>query len=72
MSGAMKELKGKMQNSRCFLLTRFPSWKRIINKEGRIFSENIQELPQDIINILVPLKVKSVLVYPLYIENHLW
>ena len=65
-------IEGKNAELQMLPFDQVPSWKRIINKEGRIFSENIQELPQDIVNILVPLNVKSVLVYPLYIENHLW
>jgi hypothetical protein len=34
------------------------SWKKTLNKDDRIFSENIQKLPQDIIDLLDSLHVK--------------
>ncbi|MBK8881860.1 MAG: PAS domain S-box protein [Bacteroidales bacterium] len=46
-----------------------PSWKKIMRKEGRIFSENVKELPMDILLILEPHDIKSIMVYPLYVEN---
>ncbi|MDD4921567.1 MAG: PAS domain S-box protein, partial [Bacteroidales bacterium] len=49
-----------------------PSLKKILNKEGRIFSDNIQKLPQDLIDVLEPMLIKSILIYPLYLQNHLW
>ena len=49
-----------------------PSWKKFFNENGRIFSENIQELPPDMINLLEPLHVKSILAYPIYVQNHFW
>ena len=67
-----KGIEGKKAELQMLPFDKVPSWKKIISQEGRIFSENIQELPQDIIDILVPLNVKSLLVYPLYLQNHLW
>lgn len=49
-----------------------PSWKKMLKEEGRIFSVNIQGLPQDIVDVLTPLKVKSLLAYPIYIQNRFW
>jgi PAS domain S-box-containing protein len=46
-----------------------PSWKKILMKDGRVFSTNIQELPGDIFAILEPQGIKSILVYPLFVEN---
>ena len=67
-----KGIEGKKAELQMLPFDQVPSWKKIISQKGRIFSENIQELPQDIINILKPLNVKSILVYPLYLQNHLW
>ncbi len=49
-----------------------PSWKKMLKEEGRIFSVNIQELPQDMIDLLEPLNIKSLLAYPIYIQNRFW
>lgn len=46
-----------------------PSWKDMLVKEGKIFSKNIYELPDDIISILAPQDIKSILVFPLYVKN---
>ena len=44
----------------------------MLKEEGRIFSVNIQELPQDMIDVLEPLNIKSLLAYPIYIQNRFW
>ncbi len=46
-----------------------PSWKPMLLKEGRVYSENIRELPQDLIDILEPQNIKSIIVYPLYVQG---
>ncbi len=46
-----------------------PSWKQILIDQGRVFSTNIQELPEDILAILEPQGIKSILILPLYVEN---
>lgn len=46
-----------------------PSWKEILLREGRVYSENILELPADLVAILEPQQILSILVYPLYIEH---
>lgn len=46
-----------------------PSWKSILNTEGKIFSTNIKELPKDLFDILEPQEIKSVLIFPLFVQN---
>ena len=63
---------GKKEVFQMLPFANVPSWKKILSEEGRLFSENIQELPQDMIDILEPLHVKSILAYPIYIQSRLW
>lgn len=42
-----------------------PSWKKFLHEDGIILSKNITELPQDIVDILEPQGIKSILVLPL-------
>ena len=42
-----------------------PSWKLLLEQEGRIFSKDIKNLPEDIYRVLAPQEIKSILVYPL-------
>jgi PAS domain S-box-containing protein len=49
--------------------TAIPSWKKILETEGRVYSENIHDLPEDIVSILEPQGIKSIIVYPLNIES---
>ncbi len=46
-----------------------PSWKKLLISKGRVFSQNIWELPQDLIDILEPQNIKSIVVYPLYVNG---
>lgn len=46
-----------------------PSWKVLLQEKGLVFSENIRELPQDLIDILEPQEIKSIIVYPLYVKG---
>ncbi|HPF06753.1 MAG TPA: PAS domain S-box protein, partial [Spirochaetota bacterium] len=48
-----------------------PSWKKILEKEGRIYSENINALPSDLVEILAQQEIISLIVYPLVIEHKL-
>lgn len=41
------------------------SWNKMLLEDGIIFSENIKELPEDILEILEPQGIKSILVLPL-------
>ncbi len=47
-----------------------PSWKKYLMEEGRVYSEDILELPADIIEILEPQGIKSIIVYPLFVKGH--
>lgn len=49
-----------------------PSWKKILIEEGKVFSTNIKELPDDIVEVLEPQGIKSILVYPLYVEEEFY
>ncbi|MCK4698679.1 MAG: PAS domain S-box protein, partial [Bacteroidales bacterium] len=46
-----------------------PSWKKILIEKGMVLSSNILELPQDLIEILEPQKIKSILVLSIYVRN---
>ncbi|MCY1153326.1 MAG: sensor domain-containing diguanylate cyclase [Sphaerochaetaceae bacterium] len=46
-----------------------PSLRRILLEEGRLYCEDIQTLPQDIINILESQDILSIIIYPLIINN---
>jgi len=43
-----------------------PSWKKILFEKGRVYSENISQLPEDIRGVLEPQGIISIIVYPLY------
>jgi PAS domain S-box-containing protein len=45
-----------------------PSWKEMLLKNGRVYSENVKELPDDLRNILEPKDIKSIVVYPLNVR----
>ena len=47
--------------------TIIPSWKEILLDKGRVYSENISELPADLRAILEPQAIKSIIVYPLFV-----
>ena len=46
-----------------------PTWKETLIEQGRIFSTNITKLPPEIFTVLNEQGIKSILVYPLWIEN---
>ena len=48
-----------------------PSWKKILLREGKIYSDNIEQLPSDIFDMLNPQGIISILVYPLFLNNKL-
>jgi PAS domain S-box-containing protein len=49
-----------------------PSWNTMLSKDGRILADTINKLPKDIADFVRKLGVKSLLVYPIYIDNHFW
>jgi len=46
-----------------------PSWKKILLENGRVYSENILELPEDLRAILEPQGILSIVIYPLYVRD---
>ena len=46
-----------------------PSWKKRLERDNIIFSENITEFETDIYEILEPQNIKSIIIYPLVKEN---
>jgi PAS domain S-box-containing protein len=46
-----------------------PSFKNILLKEGSIFSNNIDDLPEDLSKALKPQGIESILIYPLYVQG---
>lgn len=45
------------------------SWPKMLDQDGLIYSENIEELPKDIYDILAPQEIKSIVVYPMYFRK---
>lgn len=39
-------------------------------KNGKLLSNNIKELPDDILSVLEPQAIQSILVFPLFVQNH--
>lgn len=50
-------------------LSIMPSLLKILYKDGRLFSTNIETLPDDLYKIFISQNIKSLLIYPLYIDN---
>ena len=46
-----------------------PSWKKLLSGKGMVLSSNIMELPQDLIDMLEPQKIKSIFVLPIYVKD---
>jgi PAS domain S-box-containing protein len=46
-----------------------PSWKPMLVGQGKVFSTNIKELPEDIVAVLEPQGIRSILVFPLYVQG---
>jgi PAS domain S-box-containing protein len=46
-----------------------PSWKKILLENGRVYSEDISALPDDLKAILEPQEIKSIIVYPLFVSG---
>jgi len=47
----------------------YPSWVKILEEKGMIYSTDISEFPKDIYDILAPQNIKSILVFPIYLGN---
>lgn len=46
-----------------------PYWEVTLREKGVIFSEDISEFPADVRDILEPQEIKSILVYPIYVNG---
>ncbi|MCG8701286.1 MAG: ATP-binding protein, partial [Bacteroidales bacterium] len=46
-----------------------PSWKKMLIDEGLVLSENIMDLPQDIVAVLEPQGIQSIVVLPLWVHG---
>jgi PAS domain S-box-containing protein len=49
-----------------------PSFKTLLKEKGFLYSENIQDLPQDIRAILEPQNIKSIVIYPLWVKGQIF
>ena len=67
-----KNIKPQIDNLQAVPYELIPSYKKIFNEKGMIFSVDISELPKDMTDILEPQKIKSILIYPIYIKNYFW
>lgn len=52
-----------------FPYSSIPSWRKILLRDGRIFSENIKDLPDDLIAALEPQGIKSITAFPVFIDK---
>lgn len=52
--------------------TLIPSWKKMLEEEGIVYSENISSLPEDIRDILEPQGIKSIIVLPLMAQDRIF
>ena len=48
-----------------------PSWNKLLIEKGMVYSENIQDLPHDIYEILHPQDIKSIIVFPIRTNHHM-
>jgi|GEM_PF-1937830 len=48
-----------------------PSWRRLLETEGRILAGDVAALPEDLRRILEPQGIKSLLAYPLRVEGRI-
>lgn len=64
-----KEIKPQIDELQDIPYELIPSWKKFLLEEGKVFSEDISNLPQDLRNILEPQDIKSIVVYPLFVRG---
>ena len=48
-----------------------PSWQRLLKENGKIVSDSISDLPEDLRVVLEPQGIRSILVYPLWRDKHI-
>ncbi len=64
----IKSQKEKLQG---FKYSTIPSWRGMLEQQGRILATDINQLPPDIVSSLAPQGIKSILVIPLFIRNEI-
>lgn len=64
-------IKPQMQDLQKLPYTSIPSFKQMLIDDACICASDINNLPQDIINILEPKQVKAIVVYPITIEDEI-
>ena len=64
-----KNIEPQIDNLQNISYDKIPSWKPLLVNEGKIFSRNIFDLPQDIVDILKSQNIKSILIIPLYVRG---
>lgn len=47
-----------------------PSWKELLIHKGKVYSEDVSLLPEDLRAILEPQEIKSIIVYPLFVRGN--
>lgn len=62
----IKSIKHLLQNRK---YSDFPSMRNLFLEKGRIFSQNIEDLPNSIYKVLKEENIKSLIAYPIIIEN---
>lgn len=48
-----------------------PSWQRLLKENGKIVSESIHDLPEDLRVVLEPQGIRAILVYPLWRDKQI-
>ncbi len=49
-----------------------PLWREILKEKGKILATKTDELPESIVNVLNSQGIKSVLLFPIHVENHFY
>lgn len=65
-----KNIKPQIDNLQAVPYKMIPSFKKSLTEKGEILSNDISGLSQDMIDILKPQKIKSILIFPIYIQNN--
>ncbi len=62
-------IKPEIQDFQNRELAEIPSLLKILQENGKLFSTNIENLPNDLYKVFISQNIKSLLVYPLYIDK---
>ncbi len=64
-----KDINSQIEESRDIIYSDIPSLKQLLTQKGVICVEDISDLPKDLVDILKPKDVKSIIIYPIYIKD---